>query len=137
MAKHRKSNKSIKKTKKHRQSKKTYRGGCGCNNRDPMMKGGYGPSNFSSLPSSNYYGLTNPNDLAFPQSSRISSGILSGGKKNKKHRKTKKMNGGNFVQFTGNTSGAQMASNLFNGIPNPSNSITEGPLLNISSVYNA
>jgi hypothetical protein len=135
MAKHRKSNKGIKKIKKHRQSKKSYRGGCDCNNNDPVMKGGYGPSNFSSLPSSNYYGLTNPTDLAFPQSSRI----ISGGKKNKKHRQTKKMNGGgnNFVEFTGNTSGAVMASNVYNGIPNPSNSITEGPLLNISSVYNA
>jgi hypothetical protein len=134
MAKHRKSNKSIKKTKKHRQSKKSHRGGCDCNNNDPVMKGGYGPSNFSSLPSSKYYGLTNPTDLAFPQSSRI----ISGGKKNKKYRQTKKMNGGNnFVEFTGNTSGAVMASNLFNGIPNPSNSITEGPLLNISTVYNA
>jgi hypothetical protein len=138
MAKHRKSNKSIKKTKKHRQSKKSYRGGCGCSNNTTtttttnVMKGGYGPSNFSSLPSSHYYGLTNPNDLSLPQSSRI----MSGGKKNKK---SKKMYGGvsNYIESTGNTSGAGLGSNLINGIPNPSNSITDGPLLNISSVYNA
>jgi hypothetical protein len=134
MAKYRKSNKYTKKTKKHRQTKKSYRGGCGCNNKDPLIKGGYGHSNLSSLSSSHYYGLTNPSDLSFPQSSRI----VNGGKKNKKHRQTKKMNGGNkFVEFTGNTSGAVMASNLFNGTPNPSNSTTDGRLLNLRSAYNA
>jgi hypothetical protein len=133
-SKQRKSNKSIKKTKKHRQSKKSYRGGgCGCNNNnDHVMKGGYGPSN---LPDSNhYYGLTNPTDLAFPQSSRI----ISGGKKNNKNRKSKKMHGGqNYIEFTGTTSGAVLGSNLIDGIPNTYSSITDGPLLNISSAYNA
>ena len=132
-SKHRKSNKSIKKTKKHTQSKKTYRGGCGCNNNnDNVMKGGYGPSNLPD--SKHYYGLTNPTDLAFPQSSRI----ISGGKKNNKNRKSKKMHGGyKFVEFTGTTSGAVSGSNLVNGIPNTYSSITDGPLLNISSAYNA
>ena len=131
MAKYRKSNKYTKKTKKHRQTKKSYRGGCGCNSSDPIMKGGYGPSNFSSLPTSHYYGLTNPSDLSFPQSSRI----VNGGKKNKKSKKI--YGGSNYVEFTGNTYGAGLASNLFNGISNSSNSITDGPLLNLRSAYNA
>jgi hypothetical protein len=132
-SKHRKSNKSIKKTKKHRQTKKSYRGGCGCNNNnDYVMKGGYGPSNLPD--SKHYYGLTNPNDLSFPQSSRI----ISGGKKINKHRISKKMHGGqNYIEFTGTTSGAVLGSNLVNGIPNTYSSITDGPLLNISSAYNA
>lgn len=137
MAKYRKANrtinKTLKKTKKNRQSKKSYRGGCGCNNTDPIMKGGYGPSDFSSLPTSHYYGITNPNDLAFPQSSRI----ISGGKK-KQCRQSKKIYGGsNYFDFTGNTSGALPASNLFNGIPSGSNSFTESRLLNPRSVFNA
>jgi hypothetical protein len=142
MAKYRKSNKYTKKTKKHRQTKKSYRGGCGCNSSDPIMKGGYGPSNLSSLDSRHYYNLTNPNDLPASSSSR---NTIMGGKK------TKKMRGGNVLPnwltthsfgnnsliYTGDTAGAFLGSNVYNGIPNPSNSITDGPLLNLRSAYNA
>uniref|UniRef100_A0A6C0DC05 Uncharacterized protein n=1 Tax=viral metagenome TaxID=1070528 RepID=A0A6C0DC05_9ZZZZ len=141
MAKYRKSNKKTKKNNsrnnKTRNYKKMRKGGCGCNinNDNIIMKGGYGPSNFSSLPQSQYYSYSNnPNAISFPLSSRI----INGGKK------TKKMRGGNVLQnwitnhpfgnnsvmYTGDTAGAFLGSNVYNGIPNFSNSITDGPLLN-------
>jgi hypothetical protein len=35
----------------------------------------------------------------------------------------------NYVQFTGNTPGAFLGNNIITGLPNSSNSITDGPLL--------
>jgi hypothetical protein len=138
MAKHRKSNKYTKKSKKNMHSKKSHRGGCGCRKNAgylSIMQGGYGSSNLSSLDSRNYYNLTNPNDLPAPISSR---NTIMGGKK------TKKMRGGNILPnwltnhpfgnnsliYTGDTAGAFLGSNVYNGISNSSNSITNGPLLN-------
>jgi hypothetical protein len=151
MAKHRKSNKNSKKTKKNnsrnnktRNYKKMRKGGCGCtinndnNNNNKglgLIKGGYGPSNFSSLPQSHYYSYSNnPNAVSFPLSSRN----MNGGKKPKKMRGgnvlpnwlTNHPFGNNSVIYTGDTAGAFLGSNVYNGIPNSSNSITDGPLLN-------
>jgi hypothetical protein len=146
MAKYRKSNKNTKKNKKNysRKYKNLRKGGCGCNsNREkkyPIMIGGYGPSN---LPESKYYYeyAGNPNAVQFPQSSRN----MNGGKKikNISRKNPKIMRGGNmltnwlindpfnnnYVQFTGNTPGSFLGNNIINGIPNSSNSVTDGPLL--------
>jgi hypothetical protein len=144
MAKYRKSNKSIKRknTKKNysRKYKNLRKGGCGCNKKKNLLIiGGYGPSN---LPDSKYYYeyAGNPNTVQFPQSTRI-----SGGKKhrNVSNKNTKLMRGGNilpnwiindpfnnnYLQFTGNTSGAFLGSNVINGVANSIDSVTEGPLL--------
>lgn len=142
MTKHRKSNKNSKKTKKNnsrnnktRNYKKMRKGGCGCSNDIGVIKGGYGPSNFSSLPQSHYYSYSNnPNAVSFPMSSRN----MNGGKKTKKMRGgnvlpnwlTNHPFGNNSVIYTGDTAGAFLGSNVYNGIPNSSNSITDGPLLN-------
>jgi hypothetical protein len=143
MAKHRKSNKNSKKTKKNnsrnnktRNYKKMRKGGCGCTEDNSLVfKGGYGPSNFSSLPQSHYYSYSNnPNAVSFPLSSRN----MNGGKKPKKMRGgnvlpnwlTNHPFGNNSVIYTGDTAGAFLGSNVYNGIPNSSNSITDGPLLN-------
>jgi hypothetical protein len=110
------------------------------------MRGGYGPSNLLSLNSSHYYDYSkNPNVLPFPESARNMK-LISGGKKSRKI-----MRGGNILpnwitnhpfsnnslQSTGDTAGAFLGNNVINGIPNSSISITDGPLLNVNSSYNA
>jgi len=148
MAKHRKTNKILKRknTKKShsRKYKKLRKGGCGCISNKKKntlsMIGGYGPSN---LPESKYYYEFggDPNALPFPQSTRN----MNGGKKNKNvsRKNPKIMRGGsllpnwlindpinnNYVQFTGNTPGAFLGNNIITGLLNSSNSITDGPLL--------
>lgn len=148
MAKHRKSNKSIKKPKKYysRKNKNLRKsGGCGCNkNFKYEMKGGYGPSNFSSLNTSDYY-PHNLTTLPLPESSR--NVIIKGGKKNKNNsnKKVKTMRGGNILPNwvtnhpfgnnslpTGDTAGAFLGNNIINGIPNSTNSITDAPVLNVN-----
>ena len=146
MAKHRKSNKNIKKTKKHysRRNKNLRKsGGCGCNkNVKYEMNGGFGPSNFSSLNTSHYY-PHNQSTMPLPES----SSFIKGGKKNKNisNKKTKIMRGGNILPNwvtnhpfgnnslpTGDTAGAFLGNNIINGIPKSTNSITDAPVLNVN-----
>ena len=157
MFKRRNKSKKLIKSKKNysRKSNKLYRGGdCGCKG-NLRMNGGYGPSNFASLPQSHYYELTNPTSLPLPESSRLLK--MNGGKKTTKNKKSKKnklsklMKGGNllpnwstndpfgnnFTQYTGNTQGAILGNNLINAIPNASNNITDSNLLYPERVYNA
>lgn len=141
-----------------------YKGGdCGCDGGNGSLKivGGYGQASYQPIPLKNFYEMTNPNDLPFPTIERNYSNIYTtGGKKNsfkKMTRKTKKnkelkiMHGGNvlpywmtndpfgnnYVQYTGDTAGAFLGKDLVNGIIDPNNYTTEGPLLHPEYVLNA
>jgi hypothetical protein len=146
---------------------KLFKGGkCGCSGGDSKeldkMVGGYGPASFQPLPLRNFYDLTNPSDLSFPDNDRNTpilktTPILTGGKKRKKIKNKisikKVMHGGNYMQslanidpiinpnnivsYTNSTPGAVSASNLLTGQNFAYKTFTDSPLLNISSSYNA
>jgi hypothetical protein len=145
-----------------RKYRNLYKGGsCDCQKflGGGKMTGGYGPSSYQPISNAHFNSYqSNPNIIPFPAIENNFPDIrTTGGKKNKnKSKKSRKnkpkiMHGGNFLtqslandafgnnytQYTGNTPGAFLGTNLISGVTNIDPSVTDGPLLYPERVYNA
>ena len=141
-----------------RKYRKLYKGGsCECQkiSGGGKMKGGYGAASYQPISNAYFNSYqSNPNIIPFPAIENNHPNIFTtGGKKNKNKKsrknKLKIMHGGsslpqsvtndsfgnNITQYTGNTPGAFLGTNLLNGVTNINPLITEGPLLYPERVY--